>query len=1438
MKVAQKFGKYEIIAELGRGGLGVVYKARDPLIGRLVALKALAPEVLADPDLLMRFYREAQAAANLQHPNVVTIYDLGEISGSPYIAMELVEGATLREIIDRQSPIPLAQKLSIIRQFCAGLAHAHQHGVVHRDVRPSNILVMTDGTAVVDFGIARLESSSMTKTGMSIGTVQYSSPEQINTGTLDARSDIFAAGVVIYEFLTYRRPFDGKTMAAVIDEVMKKEPAPLRQFVPDIPAELETIVGRCLVKNPEARYQKLDEMLSDLAPIAQSLQQNLAEHLMGQVPDLIARSDFAQARDVLLNILTLDRGHSTAKILLAEVNSEIKRSEVSTKITDFLNKGQASLHAGDFQGAAKSLEEALNIDPNHAEAQSLLATARRELERSAEVRKRLVASQNAYLSGNPTDAEISLKKVLELDPKNAEALTLLQQIRNERGEREKRLWLQEGLWQARNLLQQNSFEEACQKLAQLQNAFPAEVEVQQLLAEARQKAESLRSEVEGIRVCLAGNRLQEAYERAGALASAHPGRADFAQLYEVAKGQYEAGEGRRELDAGLAKIRSLIKDKIYGVAIERCQILQQKYPGHPEILQLQTQAESEKQAADSQRPLVEAARPIQALLNAGKYGAAAAQAEQSLARFPGNADLEQLLETARQGQRLAQVSIVKALNDAGNFEEALRQGQSALARYPGDAELANLVKIATERRGGKVESDTFRAAEIFPVQDLPSQAPPEPFFPPQPVAPRVPPEPVSVAAPPEPVAPFIPPAPVSLGVPPAVAAPEVAPPAPVVEPTPQEQAARPGGQKTLLLVVVVSVVLLFVLAAAAGVLFFVVKKKGRKAPPPPAQLVQFEILTTPSGATVSIDGKVSGSAPLKQEMAPGAHQVQATLDGYQPAERTMTLVAGTPTSVSLDLQPLSSSLHVFTDLESGDVRMEGQPAAKLQDGQFALDQLEPGKHSLRVTSKGQNATLDFETAPGAAPNLTGATASQNLSVIAVGCLGGHARVISSSKTLQVGLDGQPLQPTGPGGLTLDNLSPGSHEFTFAEGAEQQKKTIEMGAAPTLTVYLSSNRNVGTLVVLSDADGAQVSLNGKPQRGLTRKGQLRIANMEPKQYVVEVAKDGYEKSASQTAQVRKGEEIKLTFNLKPLTRVAALSIQGAAPDAEVFLDGKSVGKVGADGAFSMSNIAPGGHTIELRKTGFQPKQVRLEFVAGKTETIKGSQEQAVGTLLINVSPPVQDLTLRRQGETSGTSITAGRRDIPAGSYTLTARWSSGREMSKPVEIVAGEMLPVNLNLKQMGMEGWQNPKEWAAQGKWYVNQGVGISLYNASPTAGTFVFTGQLRKGERLAWVLNYTDPNNYLLFEIDSRTFARKQVVGGQTKQLSTSPSEIGKSEYCSVRIDVTRGSVVHQIFNGKQLVPVDTWKDSARDFSRGKFGFVIAPKQKMGISNFSFSPQ
>lgn len=269
--IAQKFGKFEILEKLGQGGMGTVYKARDAGIGRIVALKTLNPDLLSDPKLLDRFAKEARAAGGLEHPNVVTIFefDTGETSGQPFIAMQFIEGESLQKIIDRRAPMHLARKLQIISQFCKGLDYAHRHNLVHRDVKPANILVNNEGKVkVVDFGIVHMESTTMkTQTGVFMGTIQYASPEQVNGQHVDARSDIFSVGIVIYEFLAYRKPFDGNAIGAVINQILNKEPPPLSEAADGIPPELESIVNRCLNKRAEDRFQTLDDLVIELEPI-------------------------------------------------------------------------------------------------------------------------------------------------------------------------------------------------------------------------------------------------------------------------------------------------------------------------------------------------------------------------------------------------------------------------------------------------------------------------------------------------------------------------------------------------------------------------------------------------------------------------------------------------------------------------------------------------------------------------------------------------------------------------------------------------------------------------------------------------------------------------------------------------------------------------------------------------------------------------------------------------------------------------------------------------------------------------------------------------------------------------------------------------------------------------------------------------------------------
>jgi serine/threonine-protein kinase len=267
-----QIGRYDILQEIGRGAMGVVFKGRDPLIGRAVAVKTITAGVAESTDLLERFYREARAAGGLQHPNIVTIYEMAESGGAPFIAMEYLEGESLEKLIARKAELPLVTKLGYMVQACRALDFAHRRGVVHRDVKPANIMVTRDGMVkVVDFGIARITDTCKTQTGALLGTLAYMSPEQLRGQHSEVSGDIWALGVVLYELLSYQRPFNGDNHAAVLLSILQDEPRSMRQILQGCPAALEKILSRALLKDEKQRYPAMEALLKDLESVSASL---------------------------------------------------------------------------------------------------------------------------------------------------------------------------------------------------------------------------------------------------------------------------------------------------------------------------------------------------------------------------------------------------------------------------------------------------------------------------------------------------------------------------------------------------------------------------------------------------------------------------------------------------------------------------------------------------------------------------------------------------------------------------------------------------------------------------------------------------------------------------------------------------------------------------------------------------------------------------------------------------------------------------------------------------------------------------------------------------------------------------------------------------------------------------------------------------------------
>jgi serine/threonine protein kinase len=265
--VIEKLGRYVIVEEIGQGAMGVVYKAVDPLIDRTVAIKTINLD-LSKEELVnfeKRFQREVQSAGKLNHPNIVTVYDVGRTEGVAYMAMEFLEGKELREILDSGVVLPIEKIAHIASQVADGLGFAHEHGIVHRDVKPANVMVMKNGLIkITDFGIAQMSSASRTMSGMVMGSPKYMSPEQVVGQAVDGRSDIFSLGVVLYEMLAGKTPFAGDNISAIMYQILNDEPIPPKAFNQNIPDSINFIVLKALAKHPDKRYQNAKEMARDL----------------------------------------------------------------------------------------------------------------------------------------------------------------------------------------------------------------------------------------------------------------------------------------------------------------------------------------------------------------------------------------------------------------------------------------------------------------------------------------------------------------------------------------------------------------------------------------------------------------------------------------------------------------------------------------------------------------------------------------------------------------------------------------------------------------------------------------------------------------------------------------------------------------------------------------------------------------------------------------------------------------------------------------------------------------------------------------------------------------------------------------------------------------------------------------------------------------------
>jgi eukaryotic-like serine/threonine-protein kinase len=708
----RRLGKYEIVSELGRGGMGVVYKARDPFIDRLVALKTITSNLPGNSDLLQRFYQEARSAGTLQHPNIVTIYELGEENGAPFIAMEYIEGESLEAMIARKAAVPLAVKLGYIVRVSEGLTYAHEHGVIHRDIKPANIMVTAEGVVkIVDFGIARVRDAGLTQANFVIGSRGYIAPELYQGERADARSDVWALGATLYELLTYQRPFASETEAGLMFKILNEDSQPLRACCPDASEALEKIVARMLERTATARYQTVRDVSRDLGGIWRHAQEGTLQDLLGKGQELIDVRDFHGALEVLRQARQIDGSNLLAKSLFDQASKEARRQEVLPRVRVHLGQGRKHLQDGNLAAARAEVESALRLDSLHELAQQMLKEVEDCTKGAEQIGQLVRHAKQRFAEGALTQAQEILDEAAGLKGEQSAVQELRRQLAEEKGRRERRKELSEAQQRARALWTELKYAECLEALGEALKRFPGESTLLRLQETARQdwEEEKKQQQLQQARKLVGQQQFAQARSILDALAKQFPNDGGTAKL----RGLVEQGEAeikkQERLALELAQLRKLVNEERYAEAVAQGEALLREFQDEFELKELVGFARGELLQQRLRRQTQDSEGRIQSLLDSKQYAEAAAEAQRALREFGGHPRFQRLWEEAdkkRKDQETRdeyqrRIREIQQRINRQELTDAIDLAQQTLTILGPDSQVSRLLEAARVERADK-----------------------------------------------------------------------------------------------------------------------------------------------------------------------------------------------------------------------------------------------------------------------------------------------------------------------------------------------------------------------------------------------------------------------------------------------------------------------------------------------------------------------------------------------------------------------------------------------------------------------------------------------------------------------------------------------------------------------------------------------------------------
>ncbi len=1462
-------GRYEVRQVLGQGGMGLVYRAYDTVVRREVAVKTILD--IPDPASLQLFYKESDVLASMSHPNIVEIFDIGEFEEEgkkkPYFVMPLLPGTTLEYFIRKASHrLTVERTVDIISQTCRGLQAAHERGLVHRDLKPSNIFVMEDDSVkIIDFGVAHMADAHTTRAQK--GTLLYMSPEQIELRALSPASDIFSLGVVCYEAMTGRNPFQRARADEVVDAILHHIPPLAAELNSTVSQPVSRVLHKAMAKQSWHRFATARDFGDTLNKALRNdpielFDPERTRPRLQRATKALEEGDFQFAGEILGELEA--EGHMDTSIgsLRRQLDGAVRRKTLS----QLLDAARARFDEEEDPLALQKLQEALQIEPDNATALALKSRIEnRRSERQIDNWYRLARQHiDNHAYGHAREA---LQNVLQLRPKEARALQLLAEVDRQEQEYKKLRQEKEQIHRAAmEAWQKGDVSNALSKLGvvlELDRRAPDSVNresganYQSFYNEVRSEHDAMNTAYAEARRLLTEHNFVKAIAACQAYLTKYPNNAIFQALrYDIEEQQrqnlsafiasvdrqvevepdldkrvnilHEALDlhpGESHFDRALRLVqdkRDLVNSIVarahlheeqaaYGDALNDWEILRTIYSQYPgltfEVERLQKRRDQQARS-ESKARLVE---QVDACLHSSDYARALDLLQGSAAEFPNDAELAELEKLAQEGVRrkteahrlmaegqdlFAQQKFadgIKLLYEAYELDE-----NNSLAR----AVLANAL---VEQAHSTVDTD-WREAEKLAKEAL-----------------------------------------------------ELNPAHPMAKTI--KTLILDHKKETFVEECVSQARKLQTATDLAGALARIQeglssypreprllqlqetvqrdlqaqRRQARRRDVEELRLLEAEMDSAADGDTKQAIGNRMRSIANKHSTEGeilslvngllnrlGLLQVERKGSTASPESESATLTYHTP-APSAD-QPVVDPTNKGADPALGATAIAAPPAAV------------PAPLSRPVQASASAPSPELAAPKVASPPSAGKSAAKPRRYVTAFIASAAAVVLLAAIFLLARKHSSPEASMAPAPATPVTTTPSP----LAASPEPTPAAADLPAESALEdsgPEQAASDDVGSVIVVTGQDKARVFLNGKPQPQLTRNGQLRIRNLEPKDYAVRVSKNGFQDLPEQKIRVRKGEQAKLTFNLQPVPNLASLSIQGGVPGSIVLIDQTPAGTIQPDGTLTFATVDPGDHTIEIRKDRFKPRQVKRHFVIGSAVSLAAADvalEAAPGQLKVTFTPADAQVTVAKAGEAATKLSSGSPLSLAAGSYTITAKTNDNFSRSSTVEITAGQSRNLDLFLAPEGISKFDEPSAWKQEKGSFVRKGGDFVMYSLTPTGGTFVFSAMLNKGHRLQWVLNCTDVNNYILFQMDDNNFYRTVIKNGQKGDEIKIPHKTEKKSFHTIQIRVSPNEISHQIRQGDSWMVLDRWTPSGNNPSLGKFGFYIPGNDQVSLSSFS----